>query len=215
MVVIADKKCAIKGIVFDLYGIWVIDSYKEALEWEAKKYRKYWKDFSRSINSLNGNDIWWKFATGRITEKEYWKKMVEITKSTRMVTELRGKVYGLMIIKKKTVEIIKKLKDNFKLGLLTNNTKEWMDFLKSKKDGKEALQLFDVVINSADVSVKKPDKRFYEIMVKRLQLQPEEILFIDDTERNTKVAESLGMDVIIFESVRQLRGNLAKRGIKL
>jgi len=66
---------------------------------------------------------------------------------------------------------------------------------------------------SAEVGLRKPDPRIYQLTLRRLQLEPGETLFIDDKVRNVEGARVLGMEGILFESPAQLQRELLERGL--
>ena len=59
-----------------------------------------------------------------------------------------------------------------------------------------AADLFDVVIESSRVGVRKPDPKFYEIACKELEIHPSEAVFLDDLGVNLKPARAMGMATI-------------------
>lgn len=72
---------------------------------------------------------------------------------------------------------------------------------------------FNPCLLSCEIGVDKPDPKAYEILVKRLKLPPQEIVFIDDKRENVAKAKDLGIDAILFESVEQIRYELQGRGL--
>ena len=63
--------------------------------------------------------------------------------------------------------------------------------------------LFDVVIESSKVGVRKPDPRFYEMACKALDVEPAEAVFLDDLGINLKPARHMGMHTIKVVSAEQ------------
>ena len=57
-------------------------------------------------------------------------------------------------------------------------------------------RLFDAVVESSRVGVRKPDPRFYELACERLSIAPDEAVFLDDLGVNLKPARALGMTTI-------------------
>ncbi|HEX6540098.1 MAG TPA: HAD family phosphatase [Candidatus Dormibacteraeota bacterium] len=57
-------------------------------------------------------------------------------------------------------------------------------------------ELFDIVVDSSRVGLRKPDPRIYRLTCQRLDVAPERCLFIDDLECNVTAAAELGMEVI-------------------
>ena len=64
--------------------------------------------------------------------------------------------------------------------------------------------LFDVVVNSADVGCRKPSNEFFRILLERLDCPPEEVLFVDDDAANVEAARSLGLQTVLYDSPRAL-----------
>jgi putative hydrolase of the HAD superfamily len=60
----------------------------------------------------------------------------------------------------------------------------------------EILDLFDVIVESSQVGVRKPDTRFYEIACEQLGIEPREAVFLDDLGVNLKPARAMGMTTI-------------------
>lgn len=101
-----------------------------------------------------------------------------------------------------------------RLGLLTNNVREWGDRWRSTFPVEE---LFGVVVDSSEVGVRKPDPRIYLLTCERLGCRPEAAVFLDDNAENCDAAEALGMEVIRvtadpFVAVRELDAVLTRRG---
>jgi len=211
------KADTIKAVIFDLNGVVIIDSHWHAITNAAIKKGEDRTDFHYRVHTKNiKNDIFWKIQTGRITEKEFWKDLDQNIKNLKILTEIRNQVYSLLIPKKGTLQIIEKLKARgYKLGLLTNFTKQWMDYLKTSKEGLYTISLFDAIVNSADIGIKKPDKRAYEIILNRLETIPWEAVLIDDREKNFKGAHQIGLNTILFSSATQLNKDLNNFGIKI
>ena len=90
------------------------------------------------------------------------------------------------------------------LLLLSNQIADRTAYLRQK----EALSLFDVCYFSSELGLKKPQPEIFQMILKRHQLLPEEVLFIDDAEENVRAAEVLGMQVILFQSVALLEQEL-------
>ena len=70
--------------------------------------------------------------------------------------------------------------------------------------------IFDLVISSYNVKMKKPNAEIYNYTLKKLGIEPEEAVFIDDLEENVKGAEVVGIKSIIFKSFEQCKSDLDK-----
>jgi putative hydrolase of the HAD superfamily len=61
---------------------------------------------------------------------------------------------------------------------------------------RDVLALFDVIVESSKVGVRKPDPRFYELACEQLGIHPTEAVFLDDLGVNLKPARAMGMTTI-------------------
>lgn len=98
-----------------------------------------------------------------------------------------------------------------KTAIVTNNVREFGDAWRGMLPVDE---LFDVVVDSAHVGVRKPDPRIFRLALERLGgTAPERAVFLDDFHGNVAAAERLGMRGILVEedhrsALEQLRGLL-------
>ena len=88
-------------------------------------------------------------------------------------------------------------------ALLTNNVREWEPLWRAKLP--ELDEIFELVVDSAFVGMRKPEPGIYELTVERLGggLRLEECLFVDDIELNCEAARALGMTAVHFEHADQ------------
>ena len=75
--------------------------------------------------------------------------------------------------------------------------------------------LFVGVLFSCDVNLIKPDHAIFELLLNRYDLEPQETIFIDDSEANTHAATQLGMKAIHFKDVKSTRRQLIAWGCSL
>jgi putative hydrolase of the HAD superfamily len=93
------------------------------------------------------------------------------------------------------VEAVRRCGRHFKTGLLTNNFVTPVAQSRSAELA-EILALFDAVIESSVVGVRKPDDRFYVMACEALGIAPSQAVFLDDLGVNLKPARALGMITI-------------------
>jgi putative hydrolase of the HAD superfamily len=88
-------------------------------------------------------------------------------------------------------------------ALLTNNVREWEPLWRAKLP--ELDDIFEVVVDSAAVGMRKPERRIYELTLQRLggDLRAEECLFVDDIEVNCEGARALGMTAVRYDDAGQ------------
>jgi putative hydrolase of the HAD superfamily len=89
--------------------------------------------------------------------------------------------------------------------MLTNNVREWEPHWRAKLPIDE---IFETVVDSAFVGVRKPDPRIYAIVLERLGLPAADCAFVDDLERNVDAARELGFAAVHFEDTGQVISEL-------
>ena len=97
------------------------------------------------------------------------------------------------------IELTREAKDRgFRMGLLTNNVREWEPLWRSMLPVDE---IFEVVIDSGFVGCRKPDREIYDLTLERMgSPAPEACLFIDDTDVNCDAARAIGMSAVHYLS---------------
>jgi putative hydrolase of the HAD superfamily len=89
----------------------------------------------------------------------------------------------------------------YRLGLLTNNVREWEPRWRAMLPVDE---LFEVVVDSAFVGLRKPDPAIYTLTLERLgDVDPDRCVFVDDLDVNCDTARDLGMTAVRYESPEQ------------
>ena len=111
-----------------------------------------------------------------------------------------------------SVEIFKELKASgkYKFYALTNWSAELFPYA---LEHFHFLQWFDGRVVSGEEKMRKPHPQFYQVLLDRYSVKPEEAVFIDDNLRNIKAAESMGIKSIHFTSPEQLKEELKTLGI--
>jgi len=107
-------------------------------------------------------------------------------------------VLGLLSgdIRPAMVEAVRRCGERLIIGLLTNNFLVAADHVDRESEMGSIFGLFDAVIESSKVGVRKPDPRFYELACEQLAIEPAEAVFLDDLGINLKPARAMGMTTI-------------------
>lgn len=98
-----------------------------------------------------------------------------------------------------TVELVKELKGEYSLGMLTNAPSRYS--LDQRFKPGELDELFDVVVVSGEVGWDKPAPEIYTMAAEKLGVLPEECMFIDDVPSFTEAAEAIGMHTVTYVNV--------------
>ncbi len=113
-----------------------------------------------------------------------------------------------------TVEILQQLKKTgkYKLYALTNWSAETFPHALERF---EFFKMFEGVVVSGEEKMRKPSAAFYKIIIDRYHLDPSKTIFIDDSMRNVKGAEAVGITGIHFHNPSQLKEALQRMGIEI
>jgi putative hydrolase of the HAD superfamily len=101
------------------------------------------------------------------------------------------------------IALMRALRDRgLRMALLTNNVREWEPLWRPMLPVDE---IFEVVVDSAFVGMRKPEPGIYELTVERIggDIVPTDCLFVDDVEVNCVAARELGMAAVHFRSNEQ------------
>jgi putative hydrolase of the HAD superfamily len=111
------------------------------------------------------------------------------------------------------IELMREIKaTGRRMALLTNNVREWEPLWRAMLPVDE---IFELVVDSAFVGMRKPDPAIYELTLERLGegVSAGDCLFIDDLEINITAAEKLGMSAVRFvdneQAIPEIREALA------
>jgi len=200
----------VKAIIFDFGQVLtdhtvtkrLLASYDQQLGWPEGTLH----------GRLYSGEWWEKVSLGQISETVYFQGAVgEVASQLPLALDvLRLGCFALEPLRPEVVQLAHHLRERYRLALLSNASPSLRDQLIRWP---QVLELFEVVTISAEVGLRKPDPRIYQLTLRRLQLEPGETLFIDDKVRNVEGARVLGMEGILFESPAQLQGELLKRGL--
>ncbi len=148
---------------------------------------------------------------GQNTENEYWENMIKKNSWNISVEDLKELVRKNFKEVKGTRKIIENLRQKgYKLALLSNHVKEWVEYSELIFDYHK---LFHHTFYSYHLNLIKPDKDIFLALLKKLQVKPQECLFVDDSIKNIEAARELGMKTIQFISAKKLKKELKELNI--
>ncbi len=193
-----------KAIIWDLGNVLIDWNPKYVFDKQIKDEEKR-KYFFQNICTMDWNEAQdagypIKQATEDLVAKHPdWKEHIEAYYG-RWEEMLGGPIEG-------TVQIYNDLKQttDLKFYALTNWSHELFPVALQRYP---FLHLFDGRVVSGEEKMRKPDPRFYKLLLDRYALKAAEVLFIDDNERNIRAAETLGIKSIWFKNPQQLTVDL-------
>jgi putative hydrolase of the HAD superfamily len=183
----------IRAALFDFGGV-ILSSPFDAFD-AFEREQDLPEGFIRKVNATNPDtNAWARLERSEVNLDEFAELFTD--ESAELGHRVDGhEVLALLAgeIRPAMVEAVRRCSERLTTGLLTNN------FVAADGRGMQAgplgevLSLFDAVIESSVVGVRKPDPLFYEIACTTLGIEPHEAVFLDDLGVNLKPARLMGM----------------------
>jgi putative hydrolase of the HAD superfamily len=208
----------IEAVIWDFGGVLTTSPFEAFARFELA--RGLPADIIRRTNATNHwENAWAKFERAEVDVETFDRLFA--AESLALGAEVRGKdVLPLLSgdLRPEMVEALGIVKTRFKTGCITNN-------LPANAIGSpggrslyiaEVMALFDHVIESAKIGLRKPDPRIYQMMVTALEVDPRQCVYLDDLGVNLKPARDMGMITIKVLNASQAIAELeAATGLSL
>ncbi len=192
----------IRAALFDFGGVILSSPFEAFAAFERERGLPV--DFLRTVNATDPDtNAWAALERSEVSLEEFGRRFALESKALGHEVD-GGDVLALLQgrLRPRMVEAVRRCSDRLTTGLLTNNFVLPADPVDGQahvdREGEmaEVLGLFDAVIESSKVGVRKPDPRFYELACERLRIEPREAVFLDDLGVNLKPAKAMGMTTI-------------------
>jgi epoxide hydrolase-like predicted phosphatase len=173
--------------------------------------------FEELVNAMtriaeeDGRHPLFELETGRLSEVDFLGKLGETLEPVLghrpELHRFREIYFDALHPNEPMIELMREVKGNgHRMGLLTNNVREWEPLWRTMLPVDE---IFEVVVDSGFVGMRKPDREIYDLTLKRMgDPTPEECLFIDDTDVNCDAARELGMSAVHYRDNDQAMGEI-------
>jgi putative hydrolase of the HAD superfamily len=189
------------AVLWDFGGVILTSPFEAFNRYEAESGLP--KDFIRSLNARNGDaNAWAKMERSEVSlagfvelfEAEAGQQGHKVD-GWRVLQSISGDIRPQM------VEALRRCKAAFRVACITNNMKsgEGPGMARSPEKAKavaEVMSLFEHVVESSKVGVRKPDPRIYQHACELLGVKPQDCIYLDDLGINLKPARALGMRTI-------------------
>jgi putative hydrolase of the HAD superfamily len=158
------------------------------------------------IAQRDGEHPLFELERGRITEERFLAELadeLEPDLGHRPVLHRFAEIYFEALEPNEAmIDLMRDLRGRgYRMALLTNNIREWEPHWRAMLPVDD---IFEVVVDSAYVGVRKPDREIYELTLEWLGgMAPAKALFVDDVEVNCEAARQLGMTAVRFRDTDQ------------
>lgn len=189
----------IRAALFDIGGVLISSPFDAFAHYEAEAGLP--PGFIRRLNATNPDaNAWALLERAEIDIDEFCRRYEAEASAAGGVVDARALMASLSGERRPAmIEAVRRCRTRLKTAALTNNWLPGDDVATRTSLLPDVLALFDVVIESSQVGIRKPDPAFYRLACDRLGIEPDEAVFLDDLGRNLKAARRLGMTTIKVE----------------
>jgi putative hydrolase of the HAD superfamily len=190
-----------RAILWDFGGVILSSPFEAFNRYEIEAGLP--KDFIRGLNARNGDtNAWAKMERSEVSLEGFVELFEEEARQQghkldgwRILQSLSGDIRPQM------VEALRRCSRAFRVACITNNMKsgEGPGMARSADKAKavaDIMTLFEHVVESSKLGMRKPDPRIYQHACDLLGVKPEDCVYLDDLGINLKPARALGMRTI-------------------
>ncbi len=198
-----------KAIVFDFGSVMTSPSLKkreaaahfiqETFHFTPEEYENVNREMQLCIvQGSTHEDFWVSYAKSKGIELP-----ADWTKSLHSV------MWDFLGVNLQMYALVHRLKEQkIRVGMLSNTTDYRSKLIRSFG----LYEPFEPCLLSCEMGIRKPDLEAYRLLLEKLELPANEVVFVDDKIANIEAANQLGIDGIFFDSEEQFKLELIKRG---
>ena len=191
----------IEAVIWDFGGVLTSSPFEAFNRFETE--RGLPRDLIRRVNATNPDANAWALFERAEIDTAAFDTMFQ-SECRALGHDVRGADVLTLLsgdIRPKTVAALRKCREAFKVGCITNNVKtgSGAGMAGSSKKASavaEIMGLFHHVIESSKAGLRKPDPRIYALMCEALDVDPRNCIYLDDLGINLKPAREMGMTTI-------------------
>jgi len=189
----------IKNIIFDWGGVITNLCYERC----RKAFLNLSvKNFSKTYIELLKNSVFLEFELGKINDNQF-RDFIRSNSIYHLTDEEIDTAWYQMLDETppERIELLKKLKQKFNIVLMSNTNKihveKYSKYLKETYGLNGFEDIFHKVYYSHIIGMRKPDIKFFNLILKENNFLPEETLFVDDIFQNIESAKAIGIHSIL------------------
>ena len=194
----------IKAVISDFGGVLTSPLIEGFLAYQEESGLAV-EDLGRAMAAsaeADGEHPLFELERGRISEHEFGRRLEAHLDGRFDLVHLRTLYFERLSPNRPMIDFMRELRGRgLRMALCTNNVREWEPLWRAKLP--ELDEIFELVVDSAVVGMRKPDPEIYELTLERLELTAPDCAFVDDIEINCEAAAELGMRAIHFQSAEQ------------
>ena len=197
----------IESVIFDWGGVLIENPAPGLVKYCSEALAVSKEDYIKVCDKFGGD-----FQKGVISENEFWERMCGgLGVSKPKVPSLWADAFKAAYVPREGMFslAVGLRKKGYKTAFLSNTEEPAMRYFHQL-----GYDMFDVLVFSCAEGTSKPERRIYELTVERLGVEAGQSVFIDDKPKYIDGAKQAGLNTILFESVSQVKDELAGLGVE-
>jgi putative hydrolase of the HAD superfamily len=190
-----------KAVIFDFGNVIINIEFQRIYQTFAKFTAKSPEYIEKKITE---NQIFKRYETGQFSDEEFREVIRQTLGFPLSDFEVDTAWNAILLdIPAERIELIKKIRQKYPVYLLSNTNNIHIQasntYLKKAHGISNLDVLFDNLFLSYEMAMWKPDVEIYHSVLKKINMQPNEVIFFDDNLHNIESAKKIGMQTILVE----------------
>lgn len=196
-----------KVLLIDMYGVIIKESKGYFIPYTFQHFPEV--EYQRLTTAFKEDRVFSKAQKGELSNQEFLKYLGYENPRETMEDYLKN----YLTLDEQFQEFALQINGRMKMCLLSNDVAEWSEFL---TDYYYMNPYFDEKIVSGEVHLRKPDRAIFECALEKLKCKAKDCIFVDNSVKNLRVAEELGMETILFNrDGEEYEGNVVNNFVEL
>ena len=196
----------VRAVISDFGGVLTSPLFESFAAWQRQSGLSFERlgQAMADATERNGFHPLYELEKGTITESEFLRMLEAELDPATSLSGMRDVYFEHLHPNPAMIDFMRELRSRgLRMALLTNNVREWEPQWRAKLP--EIDEIFEVVVDSAFVGIRKPEREIYELTLERLGdgVAAEDCLFVDDVDVNCEAARSLGMRAVHYRDADQ------------
>jgi epoxide hydrolase-like predicted phosphatase len=177
----------------------LFESFAAYQEQAGVSFEELGQALARATEMAGGRHPLFELEKGHISEAEFLRQVEAALDGDVRLDGFRDVYFDHLRPNEPMIAYLRELRGRgLRLAMLTNNVREWEPQWRAKLPDID--EIFELVVDSAFVGMRKPEPEIYELTLERLGgVAPGDCVFIDDLDVNCEAARALGMRAVLFE----------------
>jgi putative hydrolase of the HAD superfamily len=205
----------VRAVISDFGGVLTSPLFEAFAAWQRQSGLSFERlgQAMADAGDESGIHPLYELEKGTISEAEFLRMLEAALDPGTSLSGMRDVYFEHLHPNREMIDFMRELRGRgLRMALLTNNVREWEPQWRAKLP--EIDEIFEVVVDSAFVGMRKPDPEIYHLTLARLGdgIAPAECVFVDDVDVNCEAARELGMRAVLYvdpdQTITQVRALL-------